>query len=473
MKLFGTSGIRGYTSDCGETDYITLSDEFCYTITQAFIQHLNNQGISKGFIAVGRDLRKTSEHIQTIVMQSILDQGCIPINSGIIPTPALNYYVKNSDCSGGIMITGSHIKASMNGLKFINSNEEISKDEEKQIEEAYDHVVSQQLDSNSSTKRSEKPWEHISKSPNFAETNNANQAYNEFLKKHARGYSGLKIVLDIRNSCHQKTMPFVLDDAGANVILLPQTQQGFIALDTESTEYENLELKQAIIENNADIGVTYDSDGDRPAFYDEQGNLIQSDVIAAIIADEIQAKNIATPINSSSVIDYLGKTGKNIYRSKVGSPYVIAMMKEHNCSFGFESNGGCIFADVMYTRDGGYPTILMLNLLVKKKQKLSQLIAQYPRFYIFRTKIDCPTRYNRFILDAIKRKFLSEQKQIYDLDGLKIYMDENTWVLFRPSSNAPEFRVFIESRIEEKTKGLARGAISLINELLGSAKKTL
>lgn len=279
-------------------------------------------------------------------------------------------------------------------------------------------------------------------------------------------YSNLKIVLDVRNSCHQKTMQFILKDAGAKVFLLAKTKNEFIALDTESTEYENLELKQAILENNADIGITYDSDGDRPAFYDEQGNLIQSDVVAAVIAEYLEAKNIATPINSSSVIDTLGK---KIYRCKVGSPYVIAMMKQYNCSFGFESNGGCIFADVMYTRDGGYPTIIILNLLVKKKQKLSELIAQYPRFFIFRTKIDCPTRHNAFIVHSIKQKYLSENKQIDDLDGLKIYMNESTWMLFRPSSNAPEFRIFIESNVEEETKRLARNAVSLVKELLNQA----
>ncbi len=454
MKLFGTSGIRGYTSYTGETDYITLSDDFCYNVVKAFIKHLNKKGV----IVVGRDLRETSFHIQNIIMQSIFDNGCIPINCGITPTPALTYYVKNSDCIGGIMITGSHIKASMNGLKFINNEEEISKVEEADIERIYDEIKDEV---------SNKDFSKRDAVSDFCETNNANDCYTNFLKKHAKDYRSLKIVIDVRNSCHKKTMISVLTQAGAEVISLTKEQEKFIALDTESSDAVNTELQQAILKNNADLGITYDSDGDRPSFYDEQGNLITGDMIAIILADNLQTKNIATPINSSSGIDTIGKT---IYCTKVGSPYVIAAMKQYNCGFGFESNGGCIFSEIMYTRDGGYPTILLLNLLVLKKKKLSQLIADYPCFFMYKTKIDCSTKYNQYILDTIRKKYLAEKKQMNELDGLKVYLDKETWILFRPSSNAPEFRVFVESRSKDKTQELVTEAISLVKTLLDQAK---
>lgn len=451
MKLFGTSGIRGYTSS-EETDYVTLSDDFCYNITRAFMQHLNKKGV----IAVGRDLRETSLYLQNIIMQSIFDHGCTPINCGITPTPALTYYVKNSNCIGGVMISGSHIKASMNGLKFINNEEEISKIEEAHIEKIYDNIKNDKI-----------PNKDGSSISRFSEKNNAHDCYTSFLKKHAGDYSGLKIVIDVRNSCHQKTMTSVLTKAGAEIIFLTNIQEKFVALDTESSDSVNSELQQEILKYKADIGITYDSDGDRPSFYDERGNLIDGDVIATIIADNIPTKNIATPINSSSIIDSIGK---KVYRTKVGSPYVIAAMKQFNCDFGFESNGGCIFSEVMYTRDGGYPTILLLNLLVSKKRKLSELLGQYPRFFMYKTKLDCPTKYNQYILNTLREKYLSEKKQINELDGLKVYIDDETWVLFRPSSNAPEFRVFVESKFRDLTQQLALHSVSLVKTIVDKAK---
>ena len=457
-KLFGTSGIRGYTEYTGKDDYVTLSDEFCSIITKVFIKHINKDGEKKDLkIAVGMDFRNSSPRIQKIILNAIEENNGIPVNCGVTPTPALTYFVKHSDCVGGIMITGSHIKESMNGLKFINDREEISKEEEKSIEEIYSKEITSQKENNN----------------NFKKTDVCNQLYIDFLKSKTKNYQNLKIILDVRNSCHANTFPEILSATGAEVIQLKKILQEFKALDTDSTENENPEMKQAILSSKADIGVTFDSDGDRLSVYDENGNVVQGDLVAAILADILPIKKIVVPINVTSLIDTIGKT---VIRSKVGSPFVVQAMKENSADFGFEANGGCIFAEVMLTRDGGYPAVCLLNVLAEKKQKsptitISKICLAYPQFHVFRTKFDCPTTHNEYILKNIREKYLSENKHINDTDGLKVYFDDTTWILFRPSSNSPEFRIFVESLYKETTTTLAEDALKLARGIMNEAEK--
>ncbi|MBU1071345.1 phosphoglucosamine mutase, partial [Patescibacteria group bacterium] len=170
---------------------------------------------------------------------------------------------------------------------------------------------------------------------------------------------------------------------------------------------------------------------------------------------------IVVPVNVSNVINSIGK---NIIRTKVGSPFVVATMKENNAGFGFESNGGGVYKDVMLSRDGGTSMIKVLNILSSTGKTLSELISDLPIYYLRRNKFDCPTEKNALILE--KAKDFIKTQAVDETDGLKLIIDDHNWVLFRPSSNAPEFRVFVEANTAEKADKLLADALTFAQNLI-------
>jgi phosphomannomutase/phosphoglucomutase len=238
------------------------------------------------------------------------------------------------------------------------------------------------------------------------------------------------------------------------------TIQGeFLSRDTEVPK-DFLELQDKVKLEKADFGVGYDSDGDRCIFINEKGEFIHGDYSATLVAKSIEGDVVVTPVGTSQVIDLIGK---KVERTKVGSPYVVEKMKEAGATFGFESNGGGIFKD-MLSRDGGRMTITLLNLLKQSGKKLSELVSELPMFYILRDKVQYKWELKDKIINEAKVTFKGIKTQ--ELDGLKIWLDKTTWILFRSSQNAPEFRVFVESDVEGKANDLFKKGIGLVNKLV-------
>lgn len=461
-KLFGTSGIRGYAQRNESQDYVSLTNEFCYNITRAFLAYAAPKSRTAVF-AVGMDMRLSSPRIKDAVIQAILDEGSAVAFQGVAPTPALAYYVKEKKCAGGIMITGSHIPEHMNGIKFFLPSGEILKEDEAEIEKLFADI--EQI-------------EPAVRANAVTEQPDANFLYTELLRKHAfkitrskqRPFNGLTIVVDGRSSCQSLVMPGVLRLLGATVHELPQPTN-FLSVDTEKT-VANPELAAALVEHNADVGVAYDGDGDRAVFYQKDGALVMPDVICTLIARNEAFETIVTPINVSSVIDCLNK---DVVRTLVGAPYVVAEMKnllaEGTKCFGFESNGGVIFGDYHFSRDAGVPTVEVLNWL--RHRPLHEVRRDVPVYFQVKDKFDCPTTMNTVLLERAQHEFVSKfddgVEDVETMDGVKIIFKNHAWILFRPSQNAPEFRIFTEARTKEQAEYLMKVGTEFIKLNMVSA----
>lgn len=457
-KLFGTSGIRGYANE-QETrqDYVQLTNDFCYAITRAFLEYAAPKS-RKAVFAVGMDLRPSSPRIKDAVIQTVIDEGCAVAFQGITPTPALAYYVKEKKCAGGIMVTGSHIPEHMNGIKFFLPSGEILKEDETVIEKNYREL------------------EHISplvRTDAVPEQPDANFLYTELLRKHAfkitrakqRPFQGLTIVVDARSSCQSLIIPGVLRLLGATVHELPQPST-FTSVDTEKT-VANPDLATALAEHNADLGIAFDGDGDRAVFYQKDGAMVMPDVICTLIARNEAFEAIVTPINVSSVVECLNK---DVVRTKVGAPYVIVEMKkllsERVKSFGFESNGGCIFGDYHFSRDAGVPTVEVLNWL--RHRPLHEVRRDVPVYFQVKDKFDCPTAMNTVLLERAQHEFAAKfddsVENVETMDGVKLIFKNHAWILFRPSQNAPEFRIFTEAKTKEQAEYLMNTGTEFIKQ---------
>ncbi len=440
-QLFGSSGIRGDAASF-------FTNQLCFDLGRSFALFLKKHNLH-GAVAVGMDPRESSPRIKSAFIQGVLAEKFSVLDEGIIPIPAVNWVLRaDKDIVGSIMVTGSHIKAHLNGLKFFAFDDEILKEHEREIQTIYNQQ-----------KNLFSYKEAPSNKANLIAAGNHSKDYISYILAKAEPTNRqLKIVVDAGNGAQSIIAPEILRKLGHNVITMyTNTNDTLLSRDTEVSG-DFIELQKRVKAEKADLGIGFDSDGDRIIFIDENAEFIPGDYSGALIAKHYDTDSIVTPINTSQVVDHLGKP---VYRTKVGSPYVVGKMKEVKARFGFEANGGGIFSD-MYSRDGGRSMIEFLDLLQLKNKTASELMHELPRFYIERDKIDYDPEKKAEIIKKAKEQFSGSKFE--ELDGLKIWVNSTTWILFRSSANAPEFRIFTESDKEDVAKELLKRGMELITK---------
>lgn len=439
-KLFGTSGIRGPAATL-------FTPQFCFDIGRTFARFLSAH-LQEGRVAVGLDSRQSSPQIKTYLAAGLIHEGREVVDLGCLPVPATHYAIVSGPFMASVMVTGSHIDMASNGLKFFAFKEEITKEHEQEIETIYaqlkDQVKAAPLETN------------LEISPAGF------QNYLELLLSVADlPLPKIKIVFDPGNGGQTETVGSFLRQTGFEVIPLnAHLQDQLISRDTE-TDGAFAALQEAVKLHGADLGVGFDSDGDRVVFVDRESRFIPGDYSGTILARWFAGEVVVTPINTSNVVNFIHK---EVIRTKVGSPHVIAAMKEHAATFGFESNGGGIHADVMLSRDGGVSFVRLLNILKWSQKTLDQLVAELPQLFLRRTKFACP--FNQYATILSKAPQFLAARSVDQTDGVKLNLDEKTWVLFRGSGNAPEFRVFVESDSLTKAKQLEQDALTFAKSLI-------
>jgi len=440
-KLFGTSGIRGPAETL-------FTKEFCQKLGVVFGTWLKNKGKS-GWVAVAMDPRESSPRIKEDIIFGLATVGFEVLDEGVIPTPALTYFVKQSPhVGGGVMVTGSHITANLNGVKLFIDGEEVSKQQEPEIEGLFQSL---EFKTQVST-------------PIVKHETAAKDLYVEMLTDLADlPYPKWKITVDTANGAQSEIMREVFANFGLEFSCTDYCDiqsPVFVPRDTES-QSGMVEIIRDVLANKTDLGIAFDVDGDRVVFIDNLGRFVPGDFSCSLIAQDSSSSKIVTPISTSSVIDQLGK---KVYRTPVGSTFVAAKMKEVGATFGFEPNGGGISSEIFYGRDGGTTMVKILNILKAKKQSFADLYSSLPAYYLYKDKVDCPPSQYDHIYAAAREKYAD--KQIDDMDGVKVDLGQEDWVLFRASGNAPEFRVFAQSKDKSRADKLGQDNMAWIKSLI-------
>jgi phosphomannomutase/phosphoglucomutase len=233
---------------------------------------------------------------------------------------------------------------------------------------------------------------------------------------------------------------------------------------------ENLEdLALAVKAVGADLGIAYDGDADRSVFVDEHGEIHWADKSFALVEKHFLEENpnekIVTPVSSSTLVkDIADKYNGEIVWTKVGSVTVSQTMKKIKAKLGGEENGGIFYGPHQSVRDGAMATALILDIMAKSGEKLSKLIDELPKYFIEKGKIECREELKEKVL-----KKLVEQVQnlnVSTIDGVKIWFEDKSAILIRPSGTEPVYRLYAEAKTKEK-------ATRLVNEYILKLKKTI
>ncbi|MDE1814191.1 MAG: phosphoglucosamine mutase [Thaumarchaeota archaeon] len=444
-KLFGTNGVRGVFGEDLTLDFIS---KITLSIANFF---------KKGPILVGYDGRKSSVIISKIVTAALSSAGLDSAVCGLVPTPCLQFATRQLGYNGGIMITASHNPPQYNGMKVIaRDGIEISREAELQVEEIY----------------FTKKWKISKKFGSIVKESSAVSTYLCGIKKQVNVNKirsrNLKIVLDLGNGAQAMAAPALCKDLGCETILINEKIDGsFPGRGSEPTPQNLNNLSSMIIKSKADLGIAFDGDGDRSIFCDETGTILTGDRSALLLSQYILKKRpkskIVTSVNSTSVIEKIAANSESkVLRTRVGSVEVSRKMMKENAIIGFEENGGFMYGKHNQVRDGSMTMAILLDLLASSKNSLSQEMDMLPPSFTTKGKIECSK-------DDFKKivKILKTEPYKKDLtDGIKLSLDDSSWIMIRLSGTEPIARLYAESYSQSKLDDIFEKYLQKVNTAL-------
>ncbi|NNK39759.1 MAG: phosphoglucosamine mutase, partial [Winogradskyella sp.] len=386
--------------------------------------------------------------------------GIHVIDLGLSTTPTVEMAVPMEHADGGIILTASHNPKQWNALKLLNANGEfLNGDEGLKI-----------LDIASSNTMSFSEVDTLGKITK-------NQAYldlhiDEILKlplvnKKAIDNANFKVVVDGVNSSGGVAVPLLLERLGVHTIKLYCEPTGHFPHNPEPLKEHLTDLSKAVVKENADLGIVVDPDVDRLAFMDENGNMFGEEYTLVACADYVLSKTPGNTVSNMSstraLRDVSEKHGVNYQASAVGEVNVVELMKKNNAVIGGEGNGGIIYPELHYGRDALVGIAFFLSLLAERKQRVSELRASYPSYYMSKKKIELTPRLD---VDAILKTMASNysDENVTTIDGVKIDF-ENSWVHLRKSNTEPIIRIYTEAASQMEADKLADRIISEIKEI--------
>ena len=448
MKMFGTNGIRGESNQY-------LNCELSLKVGKAIAKVLG-----PGPIAIAMDTRISSDMVRSAVSAGLMSMGVDVHNLGMVPTPALQYYVKTHDVTGGVMITASHNPPEFNGIKCVSADgTECSHEEETAIEDAYEEdlkVVS---------------WDKIGKE-NVIE--GAGEAYIDAIVSKVDAdlirRSNIKVVLDCANGASVHTSPLLLERLGVQAVVLNGEADGMFPGHYSEPVEENLsELKEEVVRIGADLGFAHDGDADRCVFVSETGRYLPGDIGLALLSilcmktTAGKKQVVSTVALSNMVEDAIVDAGGSLVRTAVGSPIVARRMIEDGSPIGGEDNGGIIFADHQFCRDGALAAARMIEFVARYGSVQAE-VDKLPKYTTIKAAAYCADDKKEYLVDTMAKNHSSEK--IDRTDGLKIIFDDG-WVLLRPSGTEPKFRIYSESKDADVAKRRSEQFVDEVARILG------
>lgn len=402
----------------------------------------------KGTVMLGTDARTSNEMIKSACASGLMATGCTVQDCGIVPTPTLQYAVKVTKAAGGVMITASHNPPEFNGIKCIDPDgTEMSRENEEAIERIYAVAEFARAD-----------WLRIGKITPF--TTSIDRYIGGILSKvdvNTIRRANLRIAVDCGNGAASMVTPKLLERLGVRYVTLNADPNGaFPGHDSEPTPENTKDIVELVKAGGFDMGVVHDGDADRTVFVDETGRYLYGDRSLAIVAHYIckvrPGRIVVTNVASSKCVeDAVKMAGGSIIFTRVGSPIIARAMMKEGGVFGGEENGGLIFAELQFCRDGAMAVAKMLEI-VASNGKLSKLNDQIPSYSQYKTKTQCPEDKKQKVLAQLAAA--AKGQKVDTTDGVKIFEDDG-WVLVRPSGTEQIFRVFSESKTPARAKELA------------------
>ena len=429
-KIFGTDGIRSLSND---EIFNNLS---LNTLSKAILK--NNKNLK---IVIGRDTRESSKEIESNFINALKNNGAKIFKVGLLSTPAISYLIKKLNCNLGIVVSASHNPYQFNGIKFFNKNgEKLSDSDESKIEKYFFKLTKEKNNYKNNGK--------------IQIINNPFSIYKKKFRKiliKKNFSSKLKIVIDCANGSSYKVVKYIFSKININLIYIKDKPNGRNINYKCGSLYPQSLIKE-VKKKSADLGISFDGDGDRLICCDEKGKIIDGDKILACLAQYIFNKSrpgvnsmVGTLMSNRGLEKFVNDIGLKFYRSNVGDKFVYELMKKKDCFLGGEQSGHIILKKFGPSGDGILIALYLIKIISEYNKKTSEIFDLYNSYFQIQKNI------------KLKDSKYQKNKKINNL--LRFYNNkiiDNVRVLIRLSGTEPVIRLLVEGKKYSKIRLLAK-----------------
>jgi len=445
MALFGTDGIRGLANS-------ELTAELALDVGVAaahiLIESLGSTATRPRAI-IGRDSRASGEFLESAVVAGLTSAGVDVYRVGILPTPAIAFLVAQSKADLGVMISASHNPMPDNGIKlFARGGGKLDDTLESAIEA-----------------RLREPWQRpVGRDVGrIINDETLSQKYIDHLLSSLQvKLSGIKVVIDCANGAASFVAPEVLRRAGAEVIAVSNTPDGWNINDgCGSTHLDS--LRQHVLKNSADIGIALDGDADRCLVVDKSGADVDGDQILAILAIALKSTSklksntvVGTVMSNLGFVKAMEENGIQVLKTAVGDRYVLERMLQDGLNLGGEQSGHVILKDHANTGDGTLTALYLLQEMKRSEKSIRDLAAVMVRFPQVLINVK----------GVAKEKLAGSKAIAAAVSAAEQELGDTGRVLLRASGTEPLVRVMVEASSDSVALAIANKLAQVVTQEL-------
>jgi len=434
-----------------------LTDETALGIAKAFGTYIQRQG--KKVLAVGRDVRLTSDRFAEILHEGLMSTGCELIDIGVVPSPLLYFSLFQLPVDGGVMITASHNPSEYNGFKLCVGRSSIYGQEIQDIRgmiEEEDFITG---------KGSLKYHENII------------GTYINYILERVRLSRPVNVAIDCGNGTASLVAPELIKALGCKPLELYCTPDGrFPNHHPDPTDPHNLvDLIAKVKEHKLEAGLAYDGDSDRLGVVDDKGNILWGDQLLMIFArDTLKRKPGSTVIFevkcSMTLEDDIAKNGGVPIMWKAGHSLIKSKMKETHAALAGEMSGHLFFADEYFGYDDAiYASVRLLRILSDEKRPLSEFLSDVRKTYSTpEIRVDCPDD-KKFNVVSEVTNYYRGKYPIIDVDGVRVKFPTG-WGLVRASNTQPALVLRFEADSPDALQKIQSEVDGVVNLALDSIR---
>ena len=454
-KYFGTDGFRGEANVNLTVDHARKVGRFLGWYYGQLKKQRGDDIPAK--VVIGKDTRRSSYMFEYALVAGLTASGADAYLLHVTTTPSVAYVARTEDFDCGIMISASHNPYYDNGIKLINGNGE-------KMDEATINLVEAYLDGELEVfgqKYEEIPFAHkdaIGCTVDYAAGRNCYMGY--LISLGLYSFKGMKVGLDCANGSSWNMAQQIFDSLGAKTFVINAEPDGTnINRDAGSTHIEG--LQKYVVENGLDVGFAYDGDADRCLCVDEKGNVVDGDAILYIYGRYMKERGklftntvVTTVMSNFGLYKAFDELGIGYAKTAVGDKYVYEYMTKNGCRIGGEQSGHIIFSKYASTGDGILTSLKMMEVMMAKKKKLSQLTEDlhiYPQVLV-----------NVMVKDkAVAQADADVQAAI---SKVAERLGDTGRILVRESGTEPLIRVMVEAETKEICHTYVDEVVSIINK---------
>jgi len=444
MSIFRAYDIRGiYGRD--------LTDEIMEKIGMAIGTY------NPGSFTVGRDFREYGAKLEKAFVSGLIKTGSNAYLTGTCPAGLCvfaNWKLMNDIAA---YITASHLPAEWNGVKFFHQDGVgFFEHENKKLEE---------IQALGNFRKGEGSVKNVK---------GIEEEYMNFIVERIQP-ERIRVVVDFGNGAACLIVPKILKKLNVEAkFLFDWPDSSFSNRDPEPKPESLTALCGKVVEEGADLGIAFDSDGDRAVYVDDKGKVMMTEQGAVLfIRDVMKTRRgpVVANIECSSLIeDEVEKYGQTVFRIPVGHTFLVQETKKHNAVFGIEKSGHICVPKFFLFDDAIINSVYMIEIVSKMGEKISEVLEEMPTEFFERIEIECSDDVKFEVVEKIKERAAENYENTNMIDGVRIDFPDS-WALIRASNTSPRLRLSIEAKDKKRLTELKGDMMDLISSVLKRSAK--